>query len=354
MLSCHGYSSKGMMPVGVQCHVDDPTIDLTHGDVVHPCVRYIEEGFEGHQWWMVYTPYYAENSKLENPRLCYADAGEGVAPTEWKFYCSIVDKPDSGYNSDPTMLFYNNELFIFWRENRTSRTKELGYTRITIGCRVCEKRVVYLSGYQLMESSSFFDKEVCPTFIERKGSCRAYAIHVDWNPDFVFRIPSYIASKLFKYKIIYILDALGICAMNKCHGVAIWDSDSLGQTYRYSRTIQFENTSRLYQPWHMDIFESSIDDDDSLYAVVQSRQRHARICLARSKDGDSFRFYRNPLITSKTIGRIGLYKPTSIQIHSKLFLYYTALDNKDGNLHRLFVTSIDWKDLLCKMTNVDK
>ena len=66
LFACHGYTSNGVMPKGVPCNVEDPTIETTHGDVVHPCVRYIEEGFEGHQWWMVYTPYYAGNDKLEN------------------------------------------------------------------------------------------------------------------------------------------------------------------------------------------------------------------------------------------------------------------------------------------------
>ena len=60
LLSCHGHPSKGIMDAGVPCNVEDPTGDITHGDVVHPCVKFIEEGFEGHQWWMVYTPFYAE------------------------------------------------------------------------------------------------------------------------------------------------------------------------------------------------------------------------------------------------------------------------------------------------------
>ena len=350
-LACHGYSSIGVMPSGAPCHVEDPTLDITHGDVVHPCVRYIEEGFEGHKWWMVYTPYYAVNNKLENPRLCYADAQEGDIPTEWKFYCSIADQPESGYNSDPTMLFHDKQLYVFWRENVTQRTKELGLISITGGCRVCNRIVTALSGDQLMEDSSFYDREVSPTFIERKGSYRAYAIHMVWYPDFIYRIPTNWAKKLFKYKIIYILDALGICDLNNSQGVAIWDSDSLVQTYKYLRTVQFKNASKFYQPWHMDIFKSGVEDDKTLYAVVQTRQRHARICFAHSIDGETFSLYNKPLLTSKTIGMIGLYKPTAIQVGNKLILYYTALDNKDNNLHRLFVTSIDWNDLLNKVTN---
>lgn len=351
LFACHGYTSKGMMPKGIPCDVEDPTISITHGDVVHPCIRYVEEGFEGHKWWMVYTPYYAENSKLENPRLCYTDASKGELPTEWKYYCSIVGMPEKGYNSDPTMLFYNGQLYIYWRENKTPKAKAHGYSRITVGCRVCEKQISFFPDYQLMETSSLFDKEVCPTLLERNGTFHAYSIHVDWNPKYVFQIPSFLASKLYKYKIIYLIDALGWGDINKCHGVVIWNSDSLERTFCYSRTVQFENTSKLYQPWHMDIFQSSDQKSDTLYAVVQSRQRLARICLAVSFDGETFRFFDKPLMTSKTAGMTGLYKPTAVQVGNKFYLFYTVCDNKNSNLHRLFVTSMDWKDLLDIMAN---
>ena len=354
LFTCHGYPSKGTMPQGFPCNVEDPTIEITHGDVVHPCIRYIEEGFEGHKWWMVYTPYYAENGKLENPRLCYTDVSNGEPPTEWKYYCSIVDMPEIGYNSDPTMLFCNRQLYIYWRENKTPKAKAHGYSRLTVGCRVCKKQITLLSEHQLMETSLFFDKEVCPTFLERNGTFHAYSIHVDWDPKFVFQIPSFLASKLYKYKIIYLIDALGWCDMNKCHGVAIWNSDSLEKTFHYLRTVQFENASKLYQPWHMDIFQSNEQDDDALYAVVQTRQRLARICLAKSVDGETFRFYDKPLMTSKTAEMTGLYKPTALLVGNKFYLFYTVRDNKDCNLHRLFVTSLDWKALLDKMTNTKK
>ncbi len=52
----HGRPIKGILSKGIPCTMEDPTPNETHGDIVHPCIRYIPEGFEGHQWWMVYTP----------------------------------------------------------------------------------------------------------------------------------------------------------------------------------------------------------------------------------------------------------------------------------------------------------
>ena len=99
----------------------------------------------------------------------------------------------------------------------------------------------------------------------------------------------------------------------------------------------------------MDIFKSSLKEDSSIYAVIQSRQRHARICLAKSLDGELFCFFNKPLLTSKTIDMIGLYKPTAVQVGNNLYLFYTTIDNKDDNLHRLFVSVMNWEDVLSKM-----
>ena len=59
----------GIMSPGVFCSHTPYEEEFNHGDGVHPCVRYIPEGYLGHKWWMVYTPYYASNDKTENAIL---------------------------------------------------------------------------------------------------------------------------------------------------------------------------------------------------------------------------------------------------------------------------------------------
>lgn len=108
---------EGLFSSGIVCRVEDPTYAYTHGDVIHPCVRYIEEGFEGHQWWMVYTPLYDWNDKLENPRLCYADAPKGQAPTEWKYYCTIIECPEEGYNTPILHYSIKMENYMYFGES---------------------------------------------------------------------------------------------------------------------------------------------------------------------------------------------------------------------------------------------
>ena len=124
-----GRSRYGVMPSGQHCTHDPFEEDVNHGDVVHPCVRYIPEGYEGHCWWMVYTPYYAANDKTENPILCFAESNDPVPPTHWKIYCQVQGQPAKGYNSDPVLFYEGGKLYVMWRENLTNRCENSGTIR---------------------------------------------------------------------------------------------------------------------------------------------------------------------------------------------------------------------------------
>lgn len=347
----HGKSTKGIMNAGDECQIDDPTYHSTHGDVVHPCVRYIEEGFEGHKWWLVYTPLYAGDDSLENPRLCYADAEDGEAPTDWKFYCIIKDRPESGYNSDPTMFFKDEKLYVFWRECDTPKTKELGCSHATMGCYVKNKTVTYLEKPLMTENNASDDKEVCPTIIANNNAFTAYAMHLSTPmPKFIKYLPSRIGSLIYRHHLLAIAEGLGLYDSAKNRGIAIWEGKAIEDTFQYMKTVKFKNVSSLYQPWHMDIFADEITGDQKhLYAIVQSRIKFADLCLAYSEDGEHFSFFKKPLITNRTIGMTGMYKPTSLVVHGKFYLFYTARDNEDHHLNRLFITSEDWTLLIDKL-----
>lgn len=337
----------GVMPAGAHCSVEDPTVDVTHGDIVHPCIRFIRNGFEGHKWWMVYTPYYGKNEKIENPRLCYADTNEGELPTSWHFYCHIKETPDQGYNSDPTILFSDNKLFVFWRENNTTRTDKMGLTRATYGCSVKNKKVTYFDKPTLVETAVQMDHEICPTVIESLKEYKAYAIHVQFNPKWIFLFPETILRWIYKYKIIELLYLIFGSSRMKTFGVALWKGQTIDETFQYVKTIPFKDVNRLYRPWHLDFFynEEYPDNGRHLYSVIQSDEKFADICLAHYEN-NCFRIYRKPLITGKSIGMLGLYKPCGQIVHDTFYLFYTARDNTDSKLNKMFVTSIPWKELL--------
>lgn len=83
---------------------------------IHPKVLYFEEGWNGYEYWMAYTPYPLGEVNAENP--CIAVSHDGFI---WKVPAGMGNPlafaPEEGYNSD-THLVYNpktNLLECWWR-----------------------------------------------------------------------------------------------------------------------------------------------------------------------------------------------------------------------------------------------
>lgn len=330
-----GRHKYGIMAPGTLCTHEPYEEEVNHGDVVHPCVRYISEGYEGHCWWMVYTPYYAANDKTENPILCYAESKEPIPPTHWKIYCKVQGQPSKGYNSDPNLLFANGQLYVFWRENETQRCEDHGCVRATFGGIVRDGKINDIFGPIVGTTDSERDPETSPTIIqEPDGTFRCLAMDLTFHCKFIKSLPSPI--KNLVSKLVLVLDLLGICSQQKSHGIAQWSCKTVDGKYNLDRTVKFKNKNALYRPWHMDFFEW----DGKLYAIVQTNQSNADICLAVSEDRMSFRFYDKPLMTNATCGKVGIYKPTSGIVEGKLYLYYTAQDVSNRALNLLYVATL--------------
>lgn len=339
----HRYA-EAVMPAGVLCGVDRFHYETNHGDIVHPCVRFIEKSFEGHQWWMVYTPYYLSNAALENPILCYADSVDGVPPVHWKVYCEIKRGHDVGYNSDPTLFYENNQLYVFWRENQTERILKQGFQRATWGCKVQRGAVVQEFGPVVHTEDPETDAEVCPTFIKRNGEYLCYAMHLRFHLKWIQHLCPEI--RKYAYVLYSLLDISGIYSQQRSYGIAIWKSPAIEHDFRYMDTVQFSNMNGLYRPWHMDFFEY----DGVVYVIVQTNQCNADLCLARSDDNKHFHFFRKPLITNLSIGKLGIYKPTAGVVNGKFYLYYTAQDPNDRRMNKMYLTIMEFSELLHQLS----
>ena len=336
-----GRSKYSIMPLGTLCTHEPFEEEINHGDVVHPCVRYIPEGYEGHCWWMVYTPYYAANDKTENPILCYAESNEPVPPTHWKVYCQVQRQPVKGYNSDPNLLYANGNLYVFWRESETQRCEDHGFVRATFGGIVRESKINEIFGPIVGTSDSERDPETSPTIIqEHDGTFRCLAMDLTFHSKFIKSLPSPIKSIVSKLALV--LDLLGIWSQQKSHGMAQWTCVTIDGKYHHDRTIKFKNKNALYRPWHMDFFEW----EDKLYAIVQTNQCNADICLAVSEDRVNFRFFDKPLMTNDTCQKLGIYKPAAGVIDGMLYLYYTAQDVDNRSLNKLYLTTTEFKTLM--------
>lgn len=336
-----GRHHYGVMSIGVECKHDSFEPEINHGDVVHPCVRYIPDGYLGHKWWMVYTPYYGSNDKTENPILCYADENGEIPPTYWHVHCQVQGQPQKGYNSDPVLLFSNKQLYVFWRENLTARCSENGFARATFGAVVKENGISSVFGPVVGTDDAEIDPETSPTFIEEEnGTYRCLATHITFHSKIIKKMPLFLQRIISPVALV--LDLLGVWSQQKAHGMAQWVCDKVDGTYQYKHTIRFENKNALYRPWHIDFFEW----DKKLYAIVQSNQCNADICLAESDDRVHFRFFKKPLMTNETCGKVGIYKPTAGVVNGNFFLYYTAQDKDNRALNKLYLTAMDFAELL--------
>ena len=343
-----GRMQNQVMPNNVElCTIDTGhrDFDKYHGDIIHPCVRYSEKKFRGSNWWMIYTPYYNSDSSLENPILCYGiSLSSNIAPINWTIEKEIIGTPNFGYNSDPTMFYDKNELNIFWRENETPRTEKNKIIRGTYGTKLSNDFIEFPLEHPLLyELDKFVDKEVSPTIIKYKNGYRAYAMHLRFKNQNL--VTPFKTINILIRKSLWILSVLDIYSDQKSYGIAIWDSDTLDENFKYVKTTTLQNCNRLYRPWHMDIFEY----DNLIYAVMQTKQCDADIVLAVSKDGENFTMYPKPLITNKGIKKVGIYKPTAL-VHNNIFhLYYTAQDFNDRSLNKLYMTSMPFDELLSKL-----
>lgn len=331
---------SGVMAPGEECDLDHWNYSINHGDVVHPCVRYIPDGYLGHKWWLVYTPYYKANAKLENPLLFWGDSSTVDCPSRWKFYCEVKGAHDKGYNSDPNLVYNDDSLYVLWRENQTSRCDIIGKSRATFVAKVVDNGVSEFSKPIMSTTSEHLDNEVSPAVIRFKGQLYAYAIDIKFFRPWIRNLPNMLGKVV--NKIVVALDIIGICSYRISNGIAVWRGQSLNTEFGYIGTYRIKNRNKLYHPWHIDIFEYK----ESLFAVIQSNQCNADILLAKSDDGKVFTLYKKPLVTNASIGKVGIYKASAIVVDGVFHLFYTAQDKQNRSLNKLYHTSADFEGLL--------
>lgn len=343
-----GRYHNGVMQPGAEVKVEPFRFEENQGDIVHPCVRYIPEGFEGHKWWMIYTPYYAAESSMENPILCYSDEEDpNSPPTEWKVYGLVKEKPEDGYNSDPTLLYKDGQLYVFWRENYEHSKNPHKFIRATYVAKV--NNVIFEKNGKevLFTEDKEIDAETCPTFMMNEdGSVTAYAMHLKFHSERIRDMRSPWMKKI-ALKVVGLTDLLGFYSQQKHYGIAIWKQQGeISEPFEHTTTSKITKCNKLYRPWHMDLF----DWEGKRYAIIQTNQSNADLCLAVSEDMEHFTMLKKPLITNETIDKLGIYKPcAAVTTDGKFYLYYTAQDKDNRALNKLYLTTMQFDELLGKI-----
>lgn len=99
-----------------------PTPDGT-GQATHPSVVDVPAGWNGHRYWMAYTPYAFANDALEDPVVAWSD--NGAAWTSAGADSFPLDDAPGGvdFNSDTNAVLHNGTLYVFWRRSDSNGTK---------------------------------------------------------------------------------------------------------------------------------------------------------------------------------------------------------------------------------------
>lgn len=304
-----------------------------HNDILHPCVRYVAEGFGGHQWWMVQSPHYGRDDSIENPILFFGDTEpDGTPPLTWYFADVVKDSPETGYNSDPNLYFADDRLYVLWREFRTGRVINAGYNSAIYAMAydtfLQKQQEVFVCG---TPASSPYDLvDLSPIVTVHDGSISLYTLY--------FRRES----SLIKRAVAKILQMVGCkYSVHKTVGINRLSGASLRDMDAAPKLLHFTNIG-WRRPWHFDII--MFNGQMFLLVFCQMRQN---IYLAAS-DGDGFRMFDRPLLPPRML--VDTYKPTGAVIGNNLYLYYTDKTDKDDPKHNeLFRYCIDLRDYMEKI-----
>ena len=94
------------------------------GQACHPDIVYVPGGFGSKKWpyWMACTPYPYFDSAVENPEVFVSyDGLTWVVPDGASNPLAPTPKGAGNHNSDPDMLYHDNELWLYYRERLLSK-----------------------------------------------------------------------------------------------------------------------------------------------------------------------------------------------------------------------------------------
>lgn len=297
------------LELGVAVLTHTPSPELYKNDNIHPCVRYIDGGFAGHNWWMVTTPYPSSDSAVENPILYYADD-----PTSWSEGVVVEGTPSEGYNSDGCIYYDGTRLWVLWRENYTQSCNAIGVRRATFGRYTTDG--VTFSDKKLFAKDEFNevgkngDTEMCPIVIDIDGETRLYGSYYEFSPS---RMP------------------LGLCYY-RLDGTMLDGSFTLTPK-RYGQLYY-----KGFDFWHFDLFAHG-----GKYYCVVSPENGDVILLGESDDALNFRFWGTPLLSNRVAGSYYLYKPSVVMRGDTMYLFHP---NRVNGVNQIWMTSANIYDVI--------
>lgn len=309
--------------------VNTPTPEVYHNDCLHPCIRYSGKGFAGYHYWMVQSPYYGWNNKVENPIIYRSNCLDSIGADG----LVLTETPLTGFNSDPNLYIDGDSvLYVFWRECGTPLCAELARSPVTVG--VSTRDGVHFSEKQiyLVNDWATGDTEQAPVLMRHNGEYWFYAAWYQYEPE------------------------------RKNKGVTIWKGTSLSSPdFVLTDTVPFEDIYvcdkaaelrvdgyRLYLPkpqkfdlWHFDLWE----DSNGYLKMIACAEKGDVVMLGESEDWLHFKMQRTPLVMNHYMQnyvdyRQYYYKPTACIDNDGTHYFWTSGSKEDGKRNVLWHTCV--------------
>ena len=291
-------------------------------DCLHPCIRCFEDSFLGYKYWMVQSPYYAKNNRIENPILYKSND-----KMHWENGLEIAPTPSSGYFSDPCIFRDDTLLYVFWRECMTPLCLQNNATRITVGVATEDGITFSEKKIYLTETEIDVDREQCPILIKQKND---YWFYCAWY--------GYMPKRMSK-------------------GIARWKGTSLTEPdFALVDTTEVDMPilrdkwistkvcgKRIFLPklvkydlWHFDLY----DKNDTLF-MVSCSEGSDNIMQYYSIDGKHWVVNNKPLINNHALENVigyrqVYYKPTAFVENDTTHLFFTSQDRSDNKRNILW------------------
>lgn len=311
------------LETGYELEIDlDPIhqIDRNYGNwLVHPCVRYIKEGLNGHKWWMACTPYPNANNRYEQPILFYGDGNDTIPPQKWKYVGIVQDwHPEGGYNADPNLFYYDSKLWIFWKEHRTNNTEE----QHSFNCIMAKSfdGVKFSDPIRVLNNDDSINvKLTAPIVYEKDSSVFLLATEFEHPRDYSNEDLPFGNSHL-----------------------AVWElqgREFKKDSFKYRRKA-LQKYKEGFDFWHTDICQIN----DTLYASVVTPGHAYEVLIGFSRNGENFDYLSKPLLSSKGNGISRIYKVSLVIVGNTAYLFYPA--------RKGFIKGIEYSTIYCKPFNI--
>ena len=293
-------------------------VDSGYGDfLIHPCVRYITEGFAGHRWWMVVTPFPRMDNKFENPVLYYGVEDGTEPPRHWHLVGVVQPAYEKGYNADGNLFYDGRVLWVLWKEAGTPNTTPE-------------------SGFNCVMGRSFDGRSFGPVkkFMDNPDTTanRMTAPVVMQEADVVKCLATYYEKRV-----------ADVQRPHGASGLAVWTLNGGGMTD--GRFVWQRDVSQRYPEW-FDLWHTDFFTYGGMHYCVATTERATTILMGRSQEGEAYDFSPLPLLSKTGNLYVGMYKASAVVRDGVMYLFFPR-KSFTGKKSRIYCTSMRM-DILCK------